>query len=46
MSAMYLYLYKNNIRFYNNDVNQELNDKIAEDSYSYFSEYLLKKTRK
>ena len=46
ISAMYLYLYKNNIRFYYNDVDEGLNNKIAEDAYFNFSEYLLKKTRK
>jgi hypothetical protein len=46
LSAMYLYLYKNNIRFYNVDVDEGLNNEIANNSYLNFSEYLLKKTRK
>ena len=30
---MYLYLYKNNIRFYNDDVEEGLNNQITEDAF-------------
>ena len=43
--SLYLYIRKNNIRFDNDKISEEMNQKIIDDSHSRFEDYLLTKFR-